>query len=252
MNNGWIKLHRKFKDWEWYKDSNTKFLFLHFLLKANHKEKKWQGIKIKSGQLITGLDKLKKETSISTQSLRTSINRLKSTSEITSKSTNKYRIITIVKWEEYQMTKDKQTSKLTSKLTNKQQSTNNQLTANNNIKNIKNEKNISKEIQAKPEYGNPLINKLINKLKELNDIISLDGTIKENRKYCFLLIKNKIKPEFQKRNKNPSDNEIVFSLEAIFNKADAFHLKNLTNFKYFYYNFNKIIQSRKKNKNIII
>ena len=112
--------------------------------------------------------------------------------------------------------------------------------------------NIFKKIQTKSEYGNPLINKLINKLKKLNDITSLDGTIKENRQYAYLLVKNKIRPEFEKRNKTPTDNEIVFSLEAIFKKTDKFHLKNLTNFKYFYYNFVKIIQSSKKNKTIII
>jgi len=34
-------------DWEWYDDINTKVLFIHLLIKANWKEKKWRGIKIK-------------------------------------------------------------------------------------------------------------------------------------------------------------------------------------------------------------
>ena len=40
---GWIKLHRKFKEWEWYQDENTKSVFIHLLLDANHKDKKWRG-----------------------------------------------------------------------------------------------------------------------------------------------------------------------------------------------------------------
>lgn len=37
---GWIKLHRKFTDWEWYHDRKVKEVFLHLLLKANYQEKK--------------------------------------------------------------------------------------------------------------------------------------------------------------------------------------------------------------------
>ncbi len=31
MNDGFIKLHRKIIDWEWYDDINTKTLFIHIL-----------------------------------------------------------------------------------------------------------------------------------------------------------------------------------------------------------------------------
>ncbi len=51
---GWIKLHRQFINWEWYKDINTCKLFLHLILSANHKDKKWRSKMIKRGQLITG------------------------------------------------------------------------------------------------------------------------------------------------------------------------------------------------------
>lgn len=35
---GHIKLFRKFLDWGWYQDINTKVLFIHMLLKANWKD----------------------------------------------------------------------------------------------------------------------------------------------------------------------------------------------------------------------
>ena len=33
-NEGYIKLYRKMKKWGWYKDQNTKDVFLHLLLEA--------------------------------------------------------------------------------------------------------------------------------------------------------------------------------------------------------------------------
>jgi len=115
-------------------------LFIHFLLLANHEGATWQGLDIEKGQFITGLDKLHASTGISVQTLRTCINRLKSTGEITNKSTNKFRLITIVNWEDYQCDDKKVTSKSTNNLTNNQQTTNKQLTANKNDKNDKNDK----------------------------------------------------------------------------------------------------------------
>lgn len=38
---GYIKIHRKMLDWEWYDDIPTKTLFLHLLLTANWKDSKW-------------------------------------------------------------------------------------------------------------------------------------------------------------------------------------------------------------------
>ncbi len=138
---GWIKIHRKMINWEWYADGNTLRLFIHLLLNANHADKKWQGITVKRGQIITGINQLKKDLKISIQSLRTSIKRLKSTNELTIKTSNKYSLITIVNYDLYQEseTANKQTNK---QLTIKQQTTNNQTTTNKNEKKVKNEKNI--------------------------------------------------------------------------------------------------------------
>ena len=123
--NGWIKLHYKFLKWEWSNDANMVALFLHLLLKANYQGRNWRGQDIKRGELITGLHSLSAETGISLQSLRTCLKRLKSTNEITIKSTNKYSVICIRNYDKYQ---HEPTSKLTSILTNNQQTTNKQLT----------------------------------------------------------------------------------------------------------------------------
>lgn len=99
---GWISLYRKFTEWEWYTDANTMRVFLHLLLKANHKEGHWQGKIIQRGQLITGRKTIADELKISERSVRTALDKLKMTNEITIESTNKFSIVTIVKYDIYQ------------------------------------------------------------------------------------------------------------------------------------------------------
>lgn len=136
MNKGYIVLHRQMLEWEWYDDHNTKILFLHLLLTANHTDKKWRGIHIKRGQVLTGLYSLSENTGLSVQQIRTALDKLISTNEITSKSTNQYRIIEVNNYDKYQLT-NKQTN---SRVTSKQQASNKQVTTTNTLKNEKNDK----------------------------------------------------------------------------------------------------------------
>jgi len=121
QNNGFIKIHRRLLDWQWYQSTNHVRLFVHILLTANYKETAWRKEKIMPGQLLTGLNQLSANTSLSIQSVRTVLKDLISTNEITIKTTNKYRIITVINWNLYQDT-NKQAN---NQLTNNQQTTNN-------------------------------------------------------------------------------------------------------------------------------
>lgn len=138
--NGYIKLYRKLIMWGWYQDSVVKDLFLHFLLTASFKDFVWMGQKMKAGQLITGRKKLAEDLGFTEQQIRTAIEKLKSTGEITTKTTNKYTVITVVNWVNFQS--DEET--LTNTSTN-EQPTNNQQTTNKqpHRKNVKNDKNIN-------------------------------------------------------------------------------------------------------------
>ncbi|AUR91847.1 hypothetical protein NVP1165O_47 [Vibrio phage 1.165.O._10N.261.51.B7] len=99
---GWISLHRKILEWEWYDDTNVCRLFIHCLLKANHQQKKWKGIEINRGQFITSLDRLSSETGLTVSQIRTCLKKLKSTNEIASKSHTQHTVISIVSYESYQ------------------------------------------------------------------------------------------------------------------------------------------------------
>lgn len=102
MNSSWVKLHSGFTEWEWYKDNNTKSLFIHCLLKANWKNGNFQGVEIPRGSFVTSLEHLSKELGLTIRQARTALEHLIMTGELTSKSTNKYRIITVVKYDLYQ------------------------------------------------------------------------------------------------------------------------------------------------------
>jgi hypothetical protein len=131
---GWIKLHRQITDWEWYDDHNTFRLFMHLLLKANHKERSYRGVKIEVGCVMTGRELLSKETGLSVQQIRTCLERLKSTNEITIKSDKQGTIIQVVKYKDYQVT--------TNESTTNQPTSNQQVTTNKNVKKEKNDNTI--------------------------------------------------------------------------------------------------------------
>lgn len=144
---GWISLHRKLVEWEWYSDANTMRLFVHCLLKANHADKKWRGIDISRGQFLTSIDSLSKELRLSSQKIRTSISKLKSTGEITIKTTSKYSMISIACYDSYQGDKKQESKQSTSN----QQADNKQITTTNNDNNVNNEKKERKKFSPPSE-----------------------------------------------------------------------------------------------------
>jgi len=130
---GWIKIHRKFLDWEWFNKSEAVHLFMYLVLKANHKDGQWQGIDIKKGQFVTSFGKISSDTGISLQTIRTLLKKFEKTNEINIQTTNKFTILTICKYECYQQ----ENEPTNTQLTNEQQTTNKQLTTNKNDKNEK-------------------------------------------------------------------------------------------------------------------
>jgi DNA-binding transcriptional MerR regulator len=130
---GWIKIHRKFLDWEWFNKSEAVHLFMYLVLKANHKDGQWQGIDIKKGQFVTSFGKISSDTGISLQTIRTLLKKFEKTNEINIQTTNKFTIVTLCKYECYQQ----ENEPTNTQLTNEQQTTNKQLTTNKNDKNEK-------------------------------------------------------------------------------------------------------------------
>ena len=154
--NGFIKLHRQLIDWEWYTDTPVKVLFLHLLLMANYEDGKWRGITVKRGQRLTSLQRLADETGLTVQQVRTALDKLENTGEITCQATNKYTLINVENYTLYQGktgTSNKQSNKQT---TNEQQTNNKQITTNKNNKkknNINNDKKIRSDAWGNEPSG---------------------------------------------------------------------------------------------------
>lgn len=135
---GWIKLHRDFLTWEWFDKAEMVQLYIYLLMSANHTTQKWQGREIKRGEVVTSVGKIAVATGLSVQTIRTCINRLKSTGEIISESTNRYTIIKVCKYDTYN-DKDETSNKPSNKVSNKRTTTKRQ-TANKRLTTNKNDK----------------------------------------------------------------------------------------------------------------
>ena len=99
-------MYRSFLDWEWYSDTNCVRLALHFILKANYQPRKWQGIVIDRGQLVTSRGQLSEETGLSPMQVRTTMDKLQHSGFITKCATSKYTIVTICNYDSYQQKQD--------------------------------------------------------------------------------------------------------------------------------------------------
>lgn len=179
---GWIKLHRKITEWEWFEDKNTFIVFITLLLMANHKEKKYKGIVVKVGTIITGRDLLAKQTKLSVQQIRTALGKLKLTNEITIETSPQGTVIQIVNYKKYQL--------VTNEITIKEPVNNQQVASN---KNVKNEKNNKESIYRQFQHlfiTNDEIKKLLENhtLTQVDNILNDIENYKGNTKYKSLYL----------------------------------------------------------------
>ena len=142
MNKGWIKLHRQFLEWEWYDDPNTLRLFLHCLLKANHKDKKYRGDLIKRSTFVSSLEVLAFELNLSTQQIRTSLSKLEKTGEINRYSNRQGTVVTVCNYNTYQSEDSESNTQSNKRVTDEQQTSNTRATT---TKNEKNDKNVNND-----------------------------------------------------------------------------------------------------------
>ena len=146
----YIKLDRKITEWEWFTDGNTLKLWVYLLANAQYKDTKFKGIEIKRGQIITGRKKLAESLGMSERQIRSCLKHLEKTQEVTIKSTNRYSLITIVKYDFYQGGGDESDQQ------SDQQATNKRPTSDHNTrkKEGKKERNIYDSIPVYDPSGN--------------------------------------------------------------------------------------------------
>ena len=190
MNNGWIKLYRKIQGKGYYKKSKYVHLWVHLLLKANHKENEfmWNDKMtiIKQGQLLTGRKQLSDETGINESSIERILKMLENEQQIEQQKTTKFRIITIKNWENYQSGISSEQQK-EQQANNKRTTSEQQLNTNKNDKNDKNDNNkelfdiFRKAYPGKKRGLDTEYNDFIKKHKDYKQIIPLLPSIIEDQ-----------------------------------------------------------------------
>ena len=144
--NEFIRLNRKILNWEWYTDVNTSHFFIYCLLKANWKDGCFQGKEIKRGSFVSSLEKMKVESGLTVQQIRTALNKLQTTGEITNKSYTKYRVITVNNYEQYQNINKQDNRQVNKQITNNQQTNNKQITTIEEDKKIRSKEDKKKDL----------------------------------------------------------------------------------------------------------
>lgn len=138
MTEGWVKLHRQILDNPISKKPNYAWLWTTLLLMANHKDTEfiWNKKKqvCKTGQVLTGRVQLSLQTGLSQSTVENILNYLESEQQIEQQKTTKFRLITILKWKDYQVNEQQFEQQNNNRITTERQQ-------NDTYKNVKNEKN---------------------------------------------------------------------------------------------------------------
>ena len=128
MNSGYIKLHRKILDNPLVMKSSDHFaLWMYLLLNAAHKKYDTligsERVTLNPGQLVTGRKKIAKDLKINESKIQRILKLFENCQQIEQQTNNLCRVISILKWDDYQQSNIQ---------------LNTERTLNNNTKNIKN------------------------------------------------------------------------------------------------------------------
>lgn len=231
---GWIKLHRRLLDNAVASSPSYGWLWVTLLLLANHEDKSfiWNKQKMicKAGQILTGRNALASQTGISATTVERILTYLESEHQIGQQKTSKFRLITILKWDEYQI--------VDSSSDNRRTTDGQQTDTNKNVR-IKEEETTSLVVKPptiKATYGNKNVNRLIDSLKTSLGIAALDGTIQANRNSAFNAIR---KLTATTKDEERSAEFIEYAIQQA--AQDNWHSTKMTSMRYIEQNVTKLV-----------
>lgn len=138
----WIKLYRKIiKSPIWDNEKALK-VWIWCLIKATHDDREQlvgnKIIKLKKGQFVFGRKKASEELQMTESMVYRNINLLQDLQMLKIKPNNKFSIVTVEKWEEYQATKSENEQQKPVHLNNKRTTNEQQMNTNKNVNNVNN------------------------------------------------------------------------------------------------------------------
>ena len=149
---GWVKVHRALSDHLIASDPATLSVWIHILLLANHKETKrminGRVIVLQPGQLITSRKSLAAKTGVNESKVERVLTTLKNEQQIEQHGTSKFRVISVVKWSEYQSDEQQDEQQMDSRRTTDEQQMNTPGEVSSDTKNGKNVKKVKTNVSS--------------------------------------------------------------------------------------------------------
>lgn len=103
---GFALLHRKIMDTPFYKDAEASHLWVHLLLRANYEpvviSTETGDVLCQRGEFITGRNTLAMETGLTADRVKALLRKFHNLGMITTKSNNRFTVLKVVKYDEYQ------------------------------------------------------------------------------------------------------------------------------------------------------
>jgi len=153
MYRGYVKLWRKLEDSFFYRDSQAVHLWVYLLFEANHKATDFLFNGKKAicgrGQIITGRNTISNDTGINRSKIERLLDCFESEHLIEQQKNNKFRLISILKYEQYQ-SNDGASEQQNEQLVSIQRATNEQqLSTNKNVNTLKRTNNNIDALEAR-------------------------------------------------------------------------------------------------------
>lgn len=98
----WVPLARDIRYFEYFTDRNVLQVLIYILTSVNYQDKYWKGVKIKRGQFATSVGRIAADCELSSRQVRLVLEKLEARKTIQVETTNKYTMITLCNYEDYQ------------------------------------------------------------------------------------------------------------------------------------------------------
>lgn len=155
---GYVKLPRTMLEWGWLDDGNTLRVYLVLLLSANWKDGEWHGMKIRRGQLVTSVNSLCEKCRLTSHKVRTALEHLSASNDITVKTTSQYTIVTLNNYD-FEENANNETSNEPQtndkQIADKTQTSVNQTSTIEERKEEKEKKELKEKEEAPPSFNSP-------------------------------------------------------------------------------------------------
>lgn len=92
MMDGYVKIFRQIKDWAHFQEPSVLLVWIWLLVSVNFKDGYFHGKLVKKGEIITSFRKISEETGLSVNTIRSCLDKLKMSGEITQKKSENSQI----------------------------------------------------------------------------------------------------------------------------------------------------------------